>query len=515
MALTVGSMLLLAGCGDSTESSTASPSAGATAAANSNPAQPKIITASIYDRGAVPAEEGTYESNRWTKWINEQSGIQVKWTPIPRSQEVDKFNVLVASGQAPELITSYDRNMLSRFVSQGVAQPLDEYIEKYSTSYKEYIKKHPELKPFVTFDGKTYAIASMRNTQAATMIWIRQDWLDKLGLKMPTTVDELVEVAKAFRDGDPDGNGKKDTTAIAMSNAYSAVLEDLFMARGGEWFIENGQATLSFFTDRYKEALSLRKTLYSEGLVDKEYVTDKNWARQKQLWITGKAGILFDLFNNGPTVDFYKSQPDAKLMPLSPISTKFGKNGYQKEVPNYLLTIFNKNMKNPQAAMEYVDWMLDKGWYNLSYGLEGTHFELKNNVPVTLDADKLKKEVGYASEYRIVHQEVMTPEFLLARASGDENDQKVQKSVGEAIQVAQSTDFRKDFPYTPAVDEFTDISGQFQKKWDEIVTKVTMTPDLTPEWGISQIRSEWEKLNGKSIEAKVQEWYEQHKADFK
>ncbi|MNI72439.1 hypothetical protein D3C73_1283800 [compost metagenome] len=183
-------------------------------------------------------------------------------------------------------------------------------------------------------------------------------------------------------------------------------------------------------------------------------------------------------------------------------------------MPNYLLTIFNKDMKNPQAAMQFVDWMLDKGWFSLTYGTEGTHYQLKDNVPVTLDSNKLKKELGYAPEYRIVHQETLTPEFLLARASSDPNDQKVQKAIGEAITVAQSTNFRKDFPYTPAVDEFTDVSGQFQKKWDEIVTKVTMTPNLNAEWGITQIRSEWEKLNGKAVDAKIQEWYEKNKADF-
>lgn len=506
--------LLTSACGSPASNSKASPesSAGAAAATAASSA-PKAISASIYDRGSVPAEEGTYESNRWTKWMNEQSGVQVKWTPIPRGQEADKFNVLVASGQAPDLITSYDRNMLARFVSQGVAQPIDDYIDQYSVSYKKYIAEHPELKPYVTFEGKTYAIASLRNTQAQTMIWIRQDWLDRLNLKLPTTVDELVEVAKAFRDKDPDNNGKQDTTPIAMSNAYSAVLDDLFAARGGEWFLEDGKATLSFFTDRYKEALTFRKLLYSEGLVDKEYVTDKNWARQKQLWITGKAGILFDTFA-GITPDFFQAQPEAKVVPLPPVATSFGTNGYQKEVPNYLLTLFNKDMKNPQAAMQFVDWMLDTGWYNLSYGVEGEHFEKKNGVPVTLDADKFKQEVNYAAEYRIVHQETYTPEFLLTRASSVPADQLSKQAQGEALKVAASVDFRKDFPYPPFVPEFTDISGQFQKKWDEIITKVTMTPDITPEWGIEQIRLEWKKLNGVDIEAKVQEWYEKNKADF-
>ncbi|WP_219640842.1 extracellular solute-binding protein [Cohnella sp. CFH 77786] len=525
LAVLLGTALLAGACSNGKVTSGDNAPQGAASGNGTEQAAPPqeergSISASIYDRGRVPAEEGSYADNRWTRWMNEQSGVDVKWTPIPRAQEFDKYNMLIASGQAPDLITSYDRNMLSRFVSQGVAQPVDEYIEKYSTSYKKYLEEHPELKPYLTFDGKMYAVASMRNTRAQTMIWIRQDWLDKLNLKMPATVDELLDVARAFRDRDPDGNGEKDTIPIAMTLAYDRIVDDWFQARSAEWMIEDGKATQSFFTERYKDSLAFQKLAYDEGLVDKEYVTDrKTWARQKQLWLTGKSGILFgfaNTTNEGPNAEFFKSQPNAVVKPVPPIATKYGTNGYQKEAPNFLLTLFNKDMKDPKAAMKFIDWMLDSGWKPLTYGEEGIHYELKNGIPVTKNPEKFAKEVSYAIEYRLVHQEQLSAESLAAQAGDDPNQQKAMQLFGEALAIVAQTAYRQDFPYPPSVPEYTDIASQFKAKWEEIATRTTIGgKSYTPDRAVADIRKEWDALGGKNIEAKVQQWYEQNKESFK
>ncbi|WP_020618615.1 extracellular solute-binding protein [Paenibacillus daejeonensis] len=484
---------------------------GGGSAGTGETAQPKF-SASIYDRGAVAADQGTYEKNKWTDWIDQESGVDVTWVPIPRSQEQDKLNVMVASGQAPDVITSYDRAMLARFINQGVAQPIDEYIEKYSTSYKAYLEANPELLPHLTFDGEMYAIASLRPTRAQTQIWIRQDWLDKLNLTMPTTVDELLEVARAFRDGDPDGNNANDTTAIAMSSAYGAIIDDWYMARSGEWFLEDGEAVMNFFTGRFEDSLAFRKQVYEEGLVDKEFVTDQNHARQKQLWVTGKSGIMFGTILDGPYPEFFENQSDAVMVPVPPLATKYGTNGYQKEQPNYLLSIMNKDTKDPEAIIKFVDWMIEDGWRPLTYGEEGVHHVVQDDQAVIIDSEKFKNEVSFMGEYRIVHQETMTPESLMAAAGDDPVQQKIAELRGEMIKISEATPYRKDFPYPPTVNEFSDVSGQFSKKWTEVVTQVTMGgPTQTPEWGIDQLEKEWSNLGGPAINELVQEWYEANK----
>ena len=89
----------------------------------------KELTISVYDRGQISSEEGDYNNNRWTRWIKEQTGINVKWIPIPRNDAKQKLSVLVATGEAPDIITEYDQSFIYSLYEQGVLLPLDDYIE--------------------------------------------------------------------------------------------------------------------------------------------------------------------------------------------------------------------------------------------------------------------------------------------------------------------------------------------------------------------------------------------------
>lgn len=134
------------GNGNGNAGTSAGPSpAAASQAPSADPyaSLPKEISGSIYDRGQVATGEGSYEENRWTKYINENSGVKVNWVPIPRNQEADKFNVLIASDQAPDMMTTFNRDFIVRWADEGAIQPLDEYIDKYSTSYKNICRSIP------------------------------------------------------------------------------------------------------------------------------------------------------------------------------------------------------------------------------------------------------------------------------------------------------------------------------------------------------------------------------------
>ena len=92
--------------------------------------RPKI-TVTIYDRGKVPASEGTIEENRWTRWINENGPVDVEFVAIPRTNSGDKLYVLFASGTAPDLVFEYSPAVRSTLYQQGQLMPLSEALEKY------------------------------------------------------------------------------------------------------------------------------------------------------------------------------------------------------------------------------------------------------------------------------------------------------------------------------------------------------------------------------------------------
>jgi len=475
---------------------------------------PKAVSISMFDRGGVSSDEGTYEDNRWVKWIREQSGIDVSMVPVPRNQSQDKLNILFASKQAPDMVWDYDRGYIGKLVTQGVIQPIGEYIDKYSTSYKKYLEENPDLKAHITFNGDIYAIATKRPiTQIANHgIWIRQDWLDELKLERPKTIEELVEVAKAFKAN------YKDSTPIVGYTTFD-IYSALYGAMNSQWYLEDGKMTYGAVLDRFADVVQLEKELYEQGLVDKEYMTDSNNQRANQMWTTGKAGIFMGQWGGGSMnivmKNLIENVPTAKPEPLEAVSTPAGHYGTYQESSPFIYVAFNKDMKNPKAAIEYLDWMMDHGWYSLVNGEEGVHYTMVDGVAKRLDVERYNKEVLYAGEYGVVRKEEVKPEDLMVQAADDEMSQRMAKLDGESLTLVLKNKFRRDTPYQPIFDEINEIRSTLDTFIRETrATTVTQGDKYTGQWALEQIRKEWDRLGGAKAQEIAQQWYEENKANF-
>ncbi|CAK4836517.1 unnamed protein product [Aphanomyces euteiches] len=149
-------------------------------------------------------------------------------------------------------------------------------------------------------DGKLYGIpVTTQGYWSAMEMWIRQDWLDKLGLKVPTTTDELMTVAKAFTNDDPDKNGKKDTYGLALSKELENPLNGFFNAFHAyprNWTTDaSGNSVYGSIQPEMKEPLQKLADLYKAGAVDPEFGV-KDLAKMKEFIGSGKAGIVFGNF---------------------------------------------------------------------------------------------------------------------------------------------------------------------------------------------------------------------------
>ncbi|MDF2927548.1 MAG: hypothetical protein K0R57_6462 [Paenibacillaceae bacterium] len=515
---------VLGGCGSSDKEADgreAAPSASAAPSTAATAGPKKEISISAFDRGEVPTEEGSYENNRWTKWIDANSPAIVKWVPVSRGQFQQKMNTLVASGGAPDLIWEYDRNYIAQLANQGAIQPIDSYIEKYSTTYKKYLQDNPGLKSAVTIGGKMYAFTSKRSAESIVNhgIWIRQDWLDKLGLKAPTTTEELIEVAKKFKDGDPDGNGKADTVPVVFNGNAVQIMRAFFFVNESQWYLEDGKMKFGRTLDRYKDSLAFQKTLFDQGLLDKEYITDNNFQRARQLWTTGKAGMYFSSWSmQTEYMDLLKNVPDAKMVPMEPVASQYGKNGLYQELPANILVAFNSKMKEDkiEAAVKFLDWMLEKGWKTLKFGEENVHYKQVDGVPQKLDQDKFRKEVNYVREFPVLSQWDVKPEWFPILEAQDEASQAYAKLKTDSLAVNLKNPYRRDIPYSPDLEEISQLISTFHPIATQIETKVvTGGSSMTPEAGIEEVRKEWKRLGGDNAEKLAQEWYEKNKASMK
>lgn len=240
------------------------------------------------------------EENRYIDLIKEKLNIdvQVIWTAASGNDYNQKVNLAIASDDLPDAMEVESASFRNAIKAEQL-EPLTDAINNYSSPVtKSYFEAAEGLaEEFVTFDGELMALPNI-SVQASGIhtMWIRQDWLEKLSLDVPKSVEDLKTVAKAFVEGDPDGNGQNDTIGIA-GPAIGGKLYANFLASGnnnygfdpifgafqsypGYWVPdENGDPVYGSILPETKEALQALRDLYADDLIDKEIGIreDCNW----------------------------------------------------------------------------------------------------------------------------------------------------------------------------------------------------------------------------------------------
>ena len=317
------------------------------------------ITVAIYDRGNLNPEEGSMESNRWTEWINENAPVEVEFVAIPRWTSTDKYSTLFASDSAPDLILEYSTSYLGSLISNDCLMPIGDLIDKYSTNYKALLEQYPVMRKMGTVNGELYYLTQCNPVTTNHTLVMRKDWLDALELEIPQTVDDFYDVLHAFTYEDPDGNGSDDTYGYSLSFVSGQTIYRMFGNDGYiAWGInENGE--LDYLWDRYAAATEFEKKLYDAGVVSKDFAADSSGEQSAQDFISGKQGCI--ALNNGvvstTSDDFYANNPDGELVTIALPSSEYGSFTACLTTGCQVVGGINAKCKNPEAVIQYIDWM--------------------------------------------------------------------------------------------------------------------------------------------------------------
>lgn len=162
------------------------------------------------------------------KRLEKETGVHIDWTNY-QSDFAEKRNLDISSGDLPDAIHNdgaSDVELMS-WAKQGVIVPVEDLIDKYMPNLKKILDENPEYRSLITApDGHIYSFPWIEELgegkesihSVNDMAWINKEWLDKLGLEMPQTMDDLVKVLEAFKTQDPNGNGKADEIPISFIN---------------------------------------------------------------------------------------------------------------------------------------------------------------------------------------------------------------------------------------------------------------------------------------------------------
>ncbi|MFD0681371.1 MULTISPECIES: extracellular solute-binding protein [unclassified Paenibacillus] len=482
------------------------------------------ITVSIYDQGQIPAEAGNSQKNSWATWVNEKGPVDVQYVPITRRESTQIYNTLFASGGAPDLITEYDDAYRNSLYTQKQLMPLDDMIDKYSTEYKKLMQQYPMLKKLGTKpDGKIYEIGRVQKMVTNHVMFIRTDWLKKLNLEVPKTTEDLYKVAKAFAEQDPDGNGKKDTFGTSLSFMSGDNIREMFGDVG--WVVSNDQIVRDW--DRIKEHTVFRKKLYDEGIVDKDFLADKNGAKAEKDWVNGKLGI-FGIQNGVKSTGykvfttFKKNNPDATILPIELPKSSFGQFSPYLEPPVRMVSVVNAKAKDPEAVMKYIDFMITPSTMNtIKYGIEGVHSKKDSSgCYQAIDEEKSKKEVMWNQYFQGFFSTIMEGDCASFEKSLDMS-KPVNKEFASFVPIADKAYLSKERPipdvtskfYWPSLpQEVSSVETNLSEAINELMIKAIVSgSSYTVDQAIQEAKSTWDKGGGK----KVEEWYKKWYADNK
>lgn len=308
-------------------------------------------------------EGDDYTNNPYTRYCKEQINTQVElaWQTDANNYN-QKVALSIASSDIPDVMI-VDRKILKQLANNELIWDMtDAYEQCISPFIRGQVDTYEgEGLAQATFDGKLMGIPGTQITGQHTIMWVRKDWLDKLGLEVPKTVDQVVAVAKEFIEKDPGDNGPGKTLGITsnetVSSTYSGVdsLYSIFSAYGshpGNWIERDGKAINGSVIPETKVALAKIAELYKDGILDKEFAIRKAEDRSA-LWTSGQSGIVFSPWWAGWGMSStLANDPECEWLPVSAVTDENGKFNIVSDDPLNQALVVSKNYGHPEAIVK-------------------------------------------------------------------------------------------------------------------------------------------------------------------
>jgi putative aldouronate transport system substrate-binding protein len=373
------------------------------------------------------------------KTVRDKLHINLKLSLIPVGDEGNtKLNAAAAANDLPDLFQVTDNNLFLKWVQLGLVAPVDKLLPMMPQRTKDRYN-NATLNKLVTINGSRYILQEASPLTKRQGLFIRKDWLDKLGLQPPKTLDELLNVAKAFTFRDPDGNGRNDTYAFGLASDFATATPGLgtpglgtsfgfiYGAFGlpGVWNTNTpGKVSLSVRAPGYLQGTTYLKQLADAKVIDPDWtVLTANDFRAR--WKQGKYGIISEDFCAATCLAAYTpfnaNVPNGEWIPLTPPKGPGGQSSLGSFVSvGYRMGVSKAAMdsgKGPAIA-RLLEWLNNgEGYYLAAFGKEGVNYKLDAQGNITTNGVSAPFTSTAAGKYLQMRNMALkgTPSELKAR----------------------------------------------------------------------------------------------------
>lgn len=369
-------------------------------------------------------ENDTYTDNAYTRYIKSVINVQnVDAFEANDNQYDTNVSMAISMGSLPDIMVVSSQDEVEQLVGAGLIEDL---TESYNNCISDRIRKMYEsygdsLKDMVTYDGKIMALPETNITDGPNLVWLRKDWMDKLGLSEPHTIDDVVNIVKHFISEDPGNNGedaagKPNTVGLAVDTdvtgecGYSSgfLLDIIFACFGAypkQWIMnDDGEIVYGSVTDEAKEALSYINSLYNQGVIDNDFLlrTSTNIC---ELIENGLCGSFFGPWwaPNNPLANAVSKNPDADWQPYLIATDSDGTTSYHSQNPCYKYVVVRKGYEHPEIAAKMISVMFDKVRFDCTDSEEFKNYYQLNVEPT---ARPLSINVDYNNALSICYRNI-------------------------------------------------------------------------------------------------------------
>lgn len=337
--------------------------------------------------------------------LAKRTGITLKFVHPAQGSEIEQYNLMCTSGEFTDIIfLNWEADVnggMAKAMEDGSMIDLSEAIEKWAPNLSRILEEYPEVRKSISTDdgriGYFPTVYANMLEVGQDGFFLRADWLEKLGLDFPKTIDEWHDVLVAFRDQDPNGNGEKDEIPFASAGfgpvscfAYAWGLNQ--WNNGNAFVVRDGKAIYSPYDPAFREFVSTMAQWYAEGLIDPEYLSrDQNDVNN--LITTSVAGSGKERNSaTGALIKVFRNLGDEKASLIGTWYPIANENYVSSNPRNFLAmvngsgTAISSSCENVEAAVKMLDYL---------YSPEGSDLmnwgpETEDNPIYTIDEDGVK-----------------------------------------------------------------------------------------------------------------------------
>lgn len=367
----------------------------------------------------APSYVKSYNEVEAYKALGEKFGVEIEFIHPISTNVSEGFNTMIASGEYPDIIeyswTKYPGG-ISGAIDDGVILELTELVEKNAPNFVKLMNSREDYKViYEATKGNMAGFGSFKDDISINANFgptIRKDWLDKLGLEVPETIDEWYTVLTAFKNGDPNGNGKKDEIPFVADNAMDFLTLSAAWGVLSDFQIKDGKVVHGAVQPEFKEFIKEMNKWYKEGLIDSEFasMTRKNTDAKVTTDIAG-AYVGYTGSQMGNYIKAAKDSVEGFELVAAPWPKVEGSKNYcgylgMNSLGGLNGVAISSKAENPELIVKMLDYNYsEEGMILQNWGIKDVTYTEENGVrkytDLILNNSEGKDPVGALSKYAL------------------------------------------------------------------------------------------------------------------